>query len=105
MTGRHGPSASEMIRNGGLMNFRRALRHAARYSAQCSKAGRLLTLAEYQSKQGLSRAQAFREQQAWRSCVGADVSVLDLVNEKALMQKGWTEDQREDAIARWLSRS
>jgi hypothetical protein len=92
-----------MIRNGGLLGFRRAIRHASRFSAECDRAGRLLTLAEYQEAVGLSRSQAFREQASWRLCVGGDFGVLDLVSEDALRKKGWTEEQREDAIARGLA--
>ena len=101
-------TASSMILRGGLMNFRRSLRFASRYGlavdALHKELGRLPTLAEYQDFMGLSRAQAFREQQAWRACCG-DVTVLEAVSGAALEQKGWTEDEREDAIARWFSRS
>lgn len=99
-------TAGGMILRGGLLNFRRSVRHAARYSAACSttRPRRLLTLEEYQEVTGLSRAQAFREQQAWRACCG-DVTVLEAVSGAVLEDKGWTEDEREDAIARWFSRS
>jgi len=97
-------TAHRMILNGGLLNFRRAVRHAARYGAACSmeRPPRLLTLAEYWQVTGLSRAQAFREQQAWRACCGS-LSVVEVVSEEALRKKGFTEEQREDVIARELS--
>jgi uncharacterized protein YjiS (DUF1127 family) len=95
-------TANEMIRNGGLMNFRRALRHAARYGTACREAGHLLTLDEYRDWMGLSRSQAFREQQAWRACCG-ELSVLEVVSTEALESKGFTEDEREETIARELA--
>lgn len=102
-------TASSMILRGGLMNFRRSLRFASRYGlavdALHDELGRLPTLSEYQDFMGLSRAQAFREQQAWRKCVGPDLGVLDVLSAEALANKGVTEDEREDAIARWLSGS
>ena len=97
-------TASQMILNGGLLNFRHAVRHAARYGSACSAEGRLLTLAEYQEVTGLSRAQAFREQKAWRACCGS-LSVLEVVSEEALRDKGFTEDEREEVIARELAKS
>lgn len=101
-------TAYEMILNGGLVNFRRAVRHAARYGTACSalreELGRLPTLQEYWEFEGLSRAQAFREQQAWQRCVGKELSVLDVVSEDALAAKGFSEEQREDAIAAWLAK-
>lgn len=95
-------TAHRMILNGGLLDFRRSVRHAARFGAACAMEGRLLSLPEYWEVTGLSRAQAFREQQAWRACCG-DLSVLEVVSEKALRQKGFTEAQREEVIARELS--
>jgi len=97
-------TAHQMILNGGFLNFRRSIRHAARYGSACSmaKPPRLLTLAEYWEATGLSRAQAFREQQAWRKCCG-ELSVLEVVSSEALRKKGFTEEQREDVIARELS--
>lgn len=95
-------TAHRMILSGGFLNFRRAVRHAARYGSACAVAGRPLTLAEYWDVTGLSRAQAFREQQAWRACCG-DLSVLEVVSEKALRSKGFSEAQREEVIARELS--
>jgi hypothetical protein len=99
-------TAGGMILRGGYLNFRRAIRHAARYSAACELARprRLLTLAEYQEATGMSRSQCFREQQAWRACCG-DVTVLEAVSGAALEAKGWTEDQREEAIALWFARA
>lgn len=95
-------TAHRMILNGGVLNFRRAIRHAARFGAACSMEGRLLTLVEYQDVTGLSRAQAYREQQAWRACCG-ELSVLEVVSEEALRQKGFTEEEREEVIARELA--
>lgn len=97
-------TANQMIRNGGFLNFRRAVRHAARYGAACSKESRLLTLEDYWQITGLSRAQAFREQQAWRACCG-DLSVLEVVSTEALQSKGFTEAEREEVIARSLAGS
>lgn len=96
-------TAGEMIANGGLTNFVRAVRFAARYSEACDALGKLCTLEEYQACRGMSRSQAFREQRAWRACAGEGLTVLDVVSESALGHKGWTEEQRTDAIGRWLS--
>jgi uncharacterized protein YjiS (DUF1127 family) len=95
-------TANEMIRNGGLLNFRRAVRHASRYGRACREAGQLLTLDEYRDWMGLSRSQAFREQAAWRACCG-DFSVVEVVSTEALESKGFTEEQREELIARELA--
>lgn len=95
-------TAHRMILNGGFLNFRRAVRHAARYGAACSMEGRLLTLDEYWQTTGLSRSQAFREQQAWRACCPG-YSVLEVVGEEALRGRGFTEAQREEVIARELA--
>jgi hypothetical protein len=96
------PTAVEMIKAGGLRNYRRALKFVARYSHESTKAGRLLTLKEYMAARGLSPAMAYKEQQAWRACVGPDVTLLEIVSEAAMKDKGWTEDQREQAIAVFL---
>lgn len=95
-------TANEMIRKGGLLNFRRALRHASRYGMACEAAGRLLTLDEYRDVAGLSRSQAFREQAAWRACCG-DLSVVEVVSMDALASRGFSEEDREDWIARQLT--
>jgi hypothetical protein len=95
-------TANEMIRNGGMGNFRRAVRHAARYGKACRETGRLLDLQEYIEASGLSQAQAYREQAAWRSCCG-ELSVLEVVSSDALEAKGFTDAQREDVIARSLA--
>lgn len=99
-------TAGGMILRGGYLNFRRAVRHAARYSAACDQARprRLLSVAEYQEATGMSRAQCFREQQAWRACCG-EVTVLEAVSGAALAKKGWTEQEREEVIARWFARA
>lgn len=98
---RRGPSAAEMIVNGGFLNFNRAVRFAARYGAECRKAGDVLTITEYAKAVGLSREHCYREQQAWRRCVG-NVNVMEVISEEALASKGLTEDQRDAAIARYL---
>lgn len=95
-------TANEMIRNGGLLNFRRSLRHASRYGQACDLASRLLTIEEYGEFVGLSRSQAFREQAAWRACCGR-LSVVEVVSSEALEIRGFTEEQREDVIARELA--
>jgi hypothetical protein len=95
-------TANEMIRRGGLLNFRRALRHASRYGQACDMAGKLLTLDEYRDFVGLSRAQAFREQAAWRACCGS-LAVFEVVSTDALSKRGFSEEQREDVIARELA--
>lgn len=95
-------TANEMIRSGGLLNFRRSLRHASRYGQACELAGRLLTIEEYGEFVGLSRSQAFREQAAWRACCGR-LSVFEVVSTEALAKRGFSEEQREDVIARELA--
>jgi hypothetical protein len=91
-----------MILNGGLVNFRRAIRHAARYGAACSAGPRLLTVKEYIAASGLSQAQAYRELAAWRACCG-DLTVLEVVSSDALVAKGFTEEEREEVIGRELA--
>jgi hypothetical protein len=95
-------TAAQMLLSGGYLNFRRAVRHAARYGAACSVEGHLLTLDEYWALTGLSRSQAFREQAAWRACCGS-LSVLEVVSESALAEKGFTEQEREEVIVRQLA--
>jgi len=95
-------TANEMIRNGGYFNFRRAVKHASRYGSACSVAGRLLTLQEYITVTGLSQAQAYREQQSWRACCGS-LSVLEVVSEDALADRGFTDGEREEVIAKELA--
>lgn len=96
-------TAGSMIGRGGLTKFAQAVRFAARYSEACDGLGRLCTLEEYRLFRGMSSAQVFREQKAWRDCVGPELSVLEVISEAALKKKGWTEEQREAAIGRWLS--
>jgi hypothetical protein len=60
-----------------------------------------LTMTEYAKVVGISRGHAFREQKAWRACCG-DVSVFDVLSEEVWANAGWSEDQREAAIAREL---
>ena len=100
----HPLSTKSMIERGGLVNFFRAVRYAARYSEVADVLGHLPTLYEYQEARGMSRSQAFREQRAWRACVGRDgPSLVEFLPVEAFAKKGWTESERMDAIARWLS--
>jgi len=100
---RRGPSAQQMIEAGGFWNFVRAIRFASRYGALCKQEGDLLTMREYAAKAGLSNTHAFREQQAWRACVGRELTVLDVLSEEVLAKHGYTETQRQEAIARELA--
>jgi hypothetical protein len=102
--GRHGPTRAEMIEAGGFLNFVRAVRFASRYGVECRKAGRILSMVDYAEARGMNKSQAFREQQAWRKCVG-NVSVFEVLSEGVLSKHGYTEDQREAAIARELLES
>jgi hypothetical protein len=95
-------TVGQMIEAGGWLNFRRAVRHASRYGRLCREAGRLLDTEEYAAASGLSRAQAYREKQAWRACCG-DLTVLEVVSTEALEAKGFTDAEREDVIARSLA--
>lgn len=102
MTSRRGPSAAQMIEAGGMTNFARAIRFASRYSLACKKAGKgPLTMQEYIKWSGISRAHAYKEQVAWRACVG-ESNILEVLAHEAVVKAGWTEDQREAAIVRWL---
>lgn len=97
-------TASRMILNGGVLNFRRAIRHAARFGAECRAADppRLLTMPEYIEASGMSRAGAYKALTAWKACCG-DLSVLDVVSLEALQSSGFTDDEREEVIARELA--
>lgn len=95
-------TANQMILAGGVLNFRRAVRYAARYGTACALEKRLLTLEEYQDVTGISRAQAFKDRAAWRACCG-DYSVLEVVSAEALGKRGFTELEREEVIARELA--
>ena len=95
-------TVNEMIRNGGLLNFKRSLRYAARFGEACEILGRPPTLSEYREIHGLSRAQGFRDQSAWRKCVPG-LSVLEVVSDGALASRGLGEEDREDLIARELA--
>ncbi len=95
-------TAATMILAGGFLNFRRSVRYAARYGHACGALGRPPNLEEYRLFHGMSLSQAYREQAAWRACVG-DLLIYDLVNKDAWADKGFTEQQREDAVARWLA--
>lgn len=95
-------TANEMIVRGGFRNFRSALRFAARHGEACAGLGHVPTIKEYEEFHGLSRAQAYRDWQAWRKCVPG-FSVLEVVSDEALQYRGLSEEDREDAIARWLA--
>lgn len=95
-------TANEMIANGGYFNFRRAIKHAARYGRFCRLEGHLLTIPEYMEASGLSQAQAYRELQSWRACCGT-ATVLEVVSTEALEAKGFTDSEREEVIARELA--
>lgn len=96
-------SLGRMIVAGGWHSTRVALRYASRYGLACEALGHAPSIAEYQEFHGLSRAQAYKDWKAWKSCVGEDLSVLDVVSDKALGIRGLSEADREDAIARWLA--
>jgi hypothetical protein len=95
-----------MIEAGGLINFVRAVRFAARYGAACrdaKKAGEIspLTITEYAKRVGMTRDHCYREQRAWRSCCG-DVNVLEVIAEEMWTRHVYSLDQVEAAIARQL---
>lgn len=92
---------AEIIIKAGFLNLRRAVRYAAKYSKYSSEAGHLLNLREYMEASGMSPAQAFREQAAFKKCFG-DLTLLEVVHREAIASKGWTEEQREAAILRWF---
>jgi hypothetical protein len=92
-----------MIARGGWLNFIQAVRHVARYSHACDKAGELLSWKQYIAKSGRSMAQVYRDRVAFRACCGEEVDVLDVLATAGLIKKGWTEEQREEAIARTLA--
>lgn len=93
---------TEMIRAGGLVSFRRALRFASRYGLACEALGHPPTVAEYHEFHGLARAQAYRDFQSWRKCV-PDFSVLEVVSDEALKARGLSESDRESVIAEELA--
>lgn len=95
-------TAGSMIRRGGMTNFVRAVRFAARYGEAVDALGSLCTLEQYREFRGMSQAQAYKEQVAWRRCV-PDRSVVEVLSEVSLKEKGLTEDDRIAAIADWLS--
>lgn len=92
----------EMIRTGGWLNTRTALRYASRFGMACEGLGRVPTAEDYAEFHGLSRAQAFRDQKAWRLCVPG-YSVLEVVSSDALSARGLSEADREEAIASELA--
>jgi hypothetical protein len=94
-------SLAQLIIRVGFINVRRAVRYGARYSKLSSDAGHLLTLAEYQEASGMSTAQAYRERHAWRMCFGDD-ELLEVVASEAFAKRGWSEEERQAAILRFL---
>ena len=96
-------TAGSMIRRGGMTNFARAIRFAARYGEAVDALGSLCTLQEYRDFRGMSEAQMWRELRAWRACV-PDYTILEVLSEMALKKKGLTEEDRIAAIADWLSK-
>lgn len=96
------PTLGAMIVAGGWHDTRVALRYASRYGLACEGLGHAPSIDEYASFHRLSRAQAYKDWKAWKRCVG-DVSPLEVVSDEALAQRGMSESDREDAIARWLA--
>lgn len=96
-------TAGEMILRGGLIAFRGALRYASRFGLASEALGHPPTIKEYQEFHGLSQAQAYKDWQAWRKCVPG-YGVLEVVSDEALAARGLTESDREDVIARELSK-
>lgn len=92
----------EMVRAGGWRNTRQALRYASRFGQAAEGLGHVPTIAEYMEFHGLSRAQAFKDQKAWRTCVPG-YGVLEVVSAEALAERGLSEEDRESAIAEWLA--
>lgn len=95
-------TANRMILNGGYRNFRAALRYASRVGQYCGVYGKSPSVKEYQEFHGLSQAQAYRDLQSWKRCV-PEYSVLEVVSTKALADRGLSEDDREELIARQLA--
>lgn len=95
-------TAAEMIVRGGLRNFRSALRYASRFGEACGGLGHPPSIEEYQDFHALSRAQAYRDWQAWKRCV-PEYGVLEVVSASALEYRGLSEADREDYIARELA--
>jgi len=95
-------TVGQMVVNGGWRSTRQALRYASRFGTACEILGHPPTIEEYQDVHGLSRAQAFRDQKAWRTCVPG-YSVLEVVSDDALRQRGLSPEDREELIARELA--
>lgn len=95
-------TVGEMIVRGGLRNFRGALRYASRFGLACEALGHAPTIKEYQEFHGLAQAQAYKDWAAWKKCVPG-YGVLEVVSDEALVARGLSEVDREDAIARWLA--
>lgn len=92
----------QMIRAGGWLNTRTALRYASRLGEACEGLGHVPTPEEYADFHSLSRAQAFRDQRAWRKCVPG-YSVFEVVSSEALSARGLSEADREGIIAAELT--
>ncbi len=95
-------TVSEMLVRGGYRNFRAALRYASRVGQACEALGHAPDIKEYQEFHGLSQAQAYRDWRGWKKCVPG-FSVLEVVSTEALRERGLSEEDREDAIARDLA--
>lgn len=96
------PTLGGMILAGGWHDTRVALRYASRFGLACQDLGHAPSIEEYRSFHGLSRAQAYKDWKAWKRCVG-EYSPLEVVSDEALSQRGLSEADREDVIARWLA--
>lgn len=92
----------QMVARGGWRNARVALRYASRFGLATEALGHAPSVQEYQDFHGLSQAQAYRDLQAWKKCVPG-FGVLEVVSDEALAARGLKEEDREDAIARWLA--
>lgn len=92
----------QMVMRGGWRTARQALRYASRFGLAAEALGHPPTISEYREFHGLSQAQAYRDLQAWKRCVPG-YTVLEVVSDEALAQRGLKEGDREEAIAEWLA--
>lgn len=92
-------TVSEMLVRGGYRHFRAALRYAARVGQYVEVHRSAPDIKQYQAFHGLSQAQAYRDWRGWKRCV-PDYSVLEVVSDAALRNRGLTDEDREDIIAR-----
>lgn len=95
-------TAASMILNGGVRNFRFALRYASRFGTAAEALGHAPSIVEYREFHALSQAQAYRDWKAWKLCV-PEFGVLEVVSDEALAARGLSEEDREDQIARWFA--